>query len=301
MFIINHKKIFIGFSVLMVLASIATIFFFGLNFGIDFKGGSLSEISYTGVRPDIEHIQNVIKPLNIGEALVQPTGTDGFIIKTKYLSEPERVSLINALSMGGKSPVTEKSFNSIGPSVGKELTKKSISSIILVSLAIIIFIALSFRGVSRPVASWKYGVIAIVTLLHDITIPVGIFTILSHYSGAEVDTLFVVAILTVLGISIADTIVVFDRIRENLKSNLFPSFRETVGNSIKQVYGRSINTSLTVILVLLSLYFFGPESTKNFALMLTAGMFFGTYSSIFLASPLLVAVEERQNKKKAKK
>ncbi len=300
MFTINHKKIFIGFSILMVLASIATIFFFGLNFGIDFKGGSLSEVSYAGARPDIIQVKDVIKPLNIGEALVQPTGTDGFIIKTKYLSEPERISLIGALDMEGKSPVTEKSFNSIGPSVGKELTKKSISSIILVSLAIIIFIALSFRGVSRPVASWKYGIIAIATLLHDITIPVGIFTILSHYTGAEVDTLFVVAILTVLGISIADTIVVFDRIRENLKSNLFPTFRETVGNSIKQVYGRSINTSLTVILVLLSLYFFGPESTKNFALMLTAGMFFGTYSSIFLASPLLVWVEERQNKKAKK-
>ncbi len=300
MFIINHKKIFIGFSILMVLASIATMIFFGLNFGIDFKGGSLSEVSYVGVRPEIAQVKDAIKPLNIGEALVQPTGTDGFIIKTKYLSEPERISLIGALDMEGKSPVTEKSFNSIGPSVGKELTKKSISSIVLVSLAIIMFIALSFRGVSRPVASWKYGIIAIVTLLHDITIPVGIFTVLSHYSGAEVDTLFVVAILTVLGISIADTIVVFDRIRENLKSNLFPAFREAVGNSIKQVYGRSINTSLTVILVLLSLYFFGPESTKNFALMLTAGMFFGTYSSIFLASPLLVWAEERQNRKNKK-
>ncbi len=301
MFIINHKKIFIGFSILMVLLAVATIAYFGLNIGIDFKGGSLSEVSYPADRPDISAVQSAIKPLNIGEALVQPTGTDGFLIKTKYLSEPERVSLMQVLSLGDKFKVEEKSFNSIGPSVGQELTKKAIYAIVLVSLAIIIFIAFAFRGVSKPVSAWKYGLIAIATLLHDITIPVGIFAILSHFNGAEVDTLFVVAVLTVLGISVSDTIVVFDRIRENLKTHSFENFSETVGGSLTQVYQRSINTSLTVILVLLSLFYFGPESTKNFSLMLTAGMFFGTYSSIFLASPLLVAVEENQKKKASKK
>ena len=301
MFIINHKKFFIGFSVFLVLASVALITIFGLNLGIDFKGGSLTEVSYAGVRPDVTAIQEIIEPLDLGEALIQPSGTDSFFIKTRYLSEAERVALLGSLSNNSIEQVTEKSFNSIGPSVGTELKKKAIMSMIFVILAIITFIAFSFRGVSRPVSSWKYGLIAVVTLLHDIIIPVGVFALLSHYSGAEVDTLFVVAILTVLGISVADTIVVFDRVRENIKDNFAPTFREIVGHSLTQVYQRSINTSLTVIIVLLSLYFFGPSSTKNFALMLTAGMFFGTYSSIFLASPLLVWIEERQAKRALKK
>ncbi len=176
-------------------------------------------------------------------------------------------------------------------------------SIVLVLAAIIFFIAYTFRKVSEPVSSWKYGFITILTLLHDIIIPVGVFVILSKVFGAEVDTLFIVAILTILGLSVSDTIVVFDRIRENLRGGHFKNFDEAVGKSLEQVYTRSIATSLTVILALLSLVFFGPASTRNFALMLTAGMFFGTYSSIFLASPLLVFVKEWQENtaQKAKK
>ena len=192
------------------------------------------------------------------------------------------------------------SFNSIGPSVGRELTRKAIFSVVLVSLAIICFIAFTFRKVSKPVSSWKYGFIAIITLLHDVIIPVGIFTLLSHFRGVELDTLFVVAVLTILGLSLSDTIVIFDRIRENLRDQTLSSkmkFYEIVGKSLDQSYARSIATSLTVILVLLALVFFGPETTKYFSIMLAAGMFFGTYSSIFLASPLLVLTEEWQSKK----
>ncbi len=191
---------------------------------------------------------------------------------------------------------TEKSFTSIGPSVGAELVRKSILSFILVSLGIIFYIAFSFRKVSKPVSSWQYGLIAIATLIHDILIPVGAFAILSHIYGTEVDTLFVVAVLTVLGLSVSDTIVVFDRIRENIRIGNYKTFEETVGKSIEQVYTRSITTSSTVIIVLLALVFFGPTSTKVFAMMLTAGMFFGTYSSIFLASPLLVLLKNWQKK-----
>lgn len=300
MYIINHKKFFLGLSAFLVLASVAVIAYFGLNLGIDFKGGSMTEVTYTTARPDVETIHGALDPLGLGEALVQPSGTDSFFIKTRYLTETERVAVIDALAIGGTAQVVEKSFNSIGPSVGSELKKKAAMSMIFVVLAIIIFIAFSFRGVSRPVSSWKYGLIAVVTLLHDIIIPIGIFAVLSHFNGVEVDTLFVVAILTVLGISVADTIVVFDRVRENIGNKAFTTFKETVGTSLTQVYRRSINTSLTVIFVLLALYFFGPETTKNFSLLLTAGMFFGTYSSIFLASPLLVWVEERQNRKAAR-
>jgi preprotein translocase subunit SecF len=168
------------------------------------------------------------------------------------------------------------------------MTKKAIIAIALVMLAILAFIAFAFREVSLPVQSWKYGVIAMVTLIHDIIIPTGLYVYLSNHFGAEVDTLFIVSLLTIVGISISDKIVVFDRIRENLKlSSSKKPFEEVVGMSLRQTFTRSINTSVTVIIALLSLYFFGPASTKFFALTLTAGMIVGTYSSIFVASPLL--------------
>ncbi len=297
MFIIKNKKIFISISIVLVLFSVASIFIFGLRIGIDFKGGALTEVIYKDSRPVQADLENAFKAINFGLVLIQPTGNLGYIVKSMDLSEAQHALLLKTLSQDGKSPLEEKDFNSIGPSVGQELTRKAIIAIILVSLGIILFIAFAFRKVSRPVSSWKYGLIAVVTLLHDVAIPIGIFTILSHFYDAEADTLFVVAALTILGLSVSDTIVIFDRIRENIRTKIGTTFSETVGKSLDQSYMRSIFTSLTVIIVLLSLFFFGPESTKYFALMLTAGMFFGTYSSIFLASPLLVLIEEWQSKK----
>lgn len=278
----------------MIIVSVVFTFTYGLKPGIDFKGGALLEVSYTGVRPDASLLEAGIKTLDINQSLIQPTGDSGYIIKTRDLNETEHEALVKALSLDGKYTVTEKSFTSIGPSVGSELTRKAIVSISMVILAIIIFITYAFRQVSRPVASWKYGVITIVTLLHDIIIPTGIFALLSYYSGAEVDTLFVLALLTILGLSVHDKIVVFDRIRENLRTGDKRSFAETVGISTSQTIVRSINITLTIIFVLVPLYLFGPETTKNFALILTIGLFFGIYSSLFFASPLLVFVEEWQ-------
>jgi len=300
MFIIKHKKIFISISAGLVILSFISLFIFGLKIGIDFKGGALTEVSYKTERPEQLTLEKNLSTLGFGSILLQPTGDLGYIVKTRDLNDSEHVLLLTALSEGKKDALTEMSFNSIGPSVGAELTRKAILAIILISFAIICFIAFAFRKVSKPISSWKYGIIAIVTLLHDVVIPVGLFVILSHYFGAEVDTLFVVAVLTILGLSVSDTIVIFDRIRENLRNQnsiAKVNFSEVVGKSLEQSYIRSICTSGTVILVLLSLFFFGPVSTKYFALMLTAGMFFGTYSSIFLASPLLVLVEEWQKKK----
>ncbi len=304
MFVIKYKKIFLIISIALVVLSLLSLSVFGLRVGIDFKGGALTEVLYTDSRPAQEDLGKAIESLNLGSVLIQPTGEMGYILKSRDLNDQEHTALLKTLSGDGKNPLEEKNFNSIGPSIGRELTRKAIVAIILVSLGIILFIAYAFRKVSKPVSSWRYGIIAIITLLHDVIIPVGLFAILSHYYGAEMDTLFVVAILTVLGLSISDTIVVFDRIRENLKKEINMAkvnFNEIVGKSLEQSYVRSINTSLTVILVLLSLFFFGPVSTKYFALMLTAGMFFGTYSSIFLASPLLVLTEEWQVKNKDKK
>ncbi len=289
MFVIKHKKVFLIISIVLVALSITSISIFGLNFGIDFKGGAQTEVVYTSTVPTQADLEAKLAPLSIGQVHTQPTGTNGYIIKTRSLTDAEHVSLVSALG----SDVTEKSFTSIGPSVGRELARKAIILFVLVSLGIIFFIAYSFRKVSKPISSWKYGFIAIVTLIHDVLIPVGVFAVISHFFGTEVDTLFVVAVLTILGLSVSDTIVVFDRIRENLRTGHFKTFEETVGNSLRQVYTRSIMTSLTVIIVLLSLVFFGPQSTRVFAIMLTAGMFFGTYSSIFLASPLLVFLNGR--------
>jgi len=293
MFIIKYKKLFVSISATLVVLSIASMVIFGLNLGIDFKGGSLLEVEYTNARPEQVVVEDSIKKLSIGEMLIQPIGETGYSIKTRDITEKERALIVQSLGDGA----VEKSFTSVGPSVGAELVRKSIISFILVSLGIIFWIAFSFRKVSKPVSSWKYGFIAIVSLIHDILIPVGVFAVISHFSGVEVDTLFVVAILTILGLSVSDTIVVFDRIRENIRVGHYKTFEETVGKSLEQVYTRSIATSSTVIIALLALVFFGPSSTKVFAIMLTAGMFFGTYSSIFLASPLLVMVNKKLLKK----
>ncbi len=300
MFIIKNKFVFLTISAFIVLGSIVAILVYGLRLGIDFKGGTLLEVNYTNGRPETSLIAPVLASHKISDAIVQNVGESGLSIKSSPLLDTERVVLVNDLSLGGKYPLTQTTFNSIGPSVGHELTQKAIVAIIIVVIAIVLYIAFAFRGVSEPVSSWKYGFIAIATLVHDVAIPSGVFALLGHFHGAEVDTLFVVALLTVLGISVSDTIVVFDRIRENLKNRIAPTFSETVGRSLNQTFVRSINTSLTVILVLLSLYLFGPSTTKNFALVLIVGMFFGTYSSIFVASPLLVIVEQSQAKKALK-
>lgn len=298
MFIIKNKIFFLTFSALLVLGSLATLFTFGLKPGIEFKGGAIVTAQYTGAVPEIEQIKNQAKNLGLGDVSIQAAGEKELIVKTRTLVESDRPVLAQTLSIGNTFPYTEKSFSAIGPSISKELTTKSILAVILVSLAIIIFITLAFRGVSKPVASWKYGLITITTLLHDIVVPAGLYACLGYAFGAEVDTLFVVALLTILGISISDTIVIFDRIRENLKKKISQSFEEVVGVSLSQSFVRSINTSMTTVIVLLALFFFGPEPTKWFALTLMTGLIVGTYSSIFVASPLLTLVEKWQGGKK---
>ncbi len=297
MFIIKNRKVFISISIILVIASVACISFFGLNFGIDFKGGSLMEVEYQTSRPSQDFIQGIVKGLNIGDVLIQPIGDNGYSLKARNITEAERGLIVSSIG----PDVVEKSFTSIGPSVGAELVRKSIISFILVSLGIIFWIAFSFRKVSKPVSSWKYGFIAIISLIHDVVIASGVFALIGHLTGAEVDTLFVVAILTILGLSVSDTIVVFDRIRENLRISQSKTFEQNIGQSIREIYPRSIITSGTIIVVLMSLVFFGPSSTKIFSIVLTVGMFFGTYSSILLASPLLVTVNNLQIKSKKKR
>lgn len=300
MFIIKHKFVFLTISAIVLIASIAAVLTYGLKLSIDFKGGTLLQVTYTEGRPSNDLIIPVLKADGIHDATVQAIGDTDVSIKSPAITYETLDQVVKDLSIGGKYPLKESAFTTIGPSVGRELTQKAFFAIAFVALAIVLYVAFAFRGVSEPISSWKYGLIAIATLVHDVVIPTGVFAVLGHFIGAEVDTLFVVALLTVLGISVSDTIVVFDRIRENLKNRVAPTFSETVGKSLSQTFVRSINTSLTVIIVLVALYFFGPAATKNFALVLIVGMAFGTYSSIFVASPLLVLVEQAQKKNKGK-
>jgi preprotein translocase subunit SecF len=302
MFIVRNRKIFYAIALMLTIVSLGALFTWGLNLGIDFKGGSLLEISYAQNKPDLETVKSTVLPLGL-EASVREAGTNDYIIRTKELNDAGRVSIENALT--ANVPGYEiKRFTSIGPVLGAEAAHKSITSIILVLVCIVLFVAYAFRHVSEPVSSWKYGLITVVALFHDVIVPTGVFVFLGHFMGVQVDTLFVTALLVVLGFSVHDTIVVFDRVREHLKNNkeeeINEPFDQVVGKSIGETFARSINTSLTTLLALVVLYILGGEATRYFSLALIVGITAGTYSSIFLASPLLVTVQKWQEKKLSK-
>ncbi|MBU6390201.1 protein translocase subunit SecF [Patescibacteria group bacterium] len=302
MFIVKHRKFFYVFSGLVMAASLLAVLVWGFRPSIDFTGGSLLEVDYANGRPDIAALNAALTPLALDQS-VRPTGDAGYIIRMKAVTEDERAAVVKAISLPGFSVPEIKHFDSIGPLLGAEALSKSIVSIVLVLLAIVIFVTFAFRKVSEPVASWKYGLITIFALFHDVLVPTGVFVALGHFAGYEVDTLFVTALLVILGFSVHDTIVVFDRVRENLKvarnDRSKKTFDTIVGESINQTFVRSINTSLTTLFALAVLYAIGPEITQHFALALLVGITAGTYSSIFLGSPLLVTVEKWQNKRRS--
>ncbi len=305
MWVIERKKLFFILSGVTVGLSVLFVVLWGLVFGIDFTGGAITEVTYSE-RPEKEVVQERLDALaTLGAYSLRASGESNYILRTKDLEETERLAVNSALALGDSVEMEIERFNSIGPIIGEELRNKAFFAIGTVMLAIIFFIAFTFRHVSKPVSSWKYGAIAIVALFHDIIIPVGLFAVLGQFFGAEVDVLFVMALLAILGYSVNDTIVVFDRVRENLRdneeANIREPFEETVGWSLNQTFVRSINTSLTTSLVLIMLFLFGGETTKWFALTLLSGVIAGTYSSIFLATPLLVWVKERQKEEAKKK
>lgn len=300
--IIGHKNIFLSVSGLFVFASIVVLAFWGLKPGIDFTGGSLLEAEFAGTRPGVQEIHDSLAPLDLGNIQIQPTGERGVILRFRDVDEETHQSVLRLLSgsTGGEGGLIAKRFDAIGPTIGRELRRNSLIALGTAIAAIILYIAFAFRQVSKPVSSWKYGVAAVIALVHDVTIPSGIFAALGHFRGVEVDTLFITALLTILGFSVHDTIVVFDRIRENLrKLKSAEDFEITVNKSVNETIARSVNTSLTVLLVLGAIFVFGGESTKYFSLVLMLGILFGTYSSIFVASPLLV-IWQRFGAKKGK-
>jgi len=342
MFVIRNKNIFLSIGVAVMVAAISCMAYFGLTLGIDFTGGSILEVSFTD-RPTIEVVEEDLQEIGIEDGSVRPTGENGFVIRTPFLEEDQRSSLLSAMretvqSTGTSSVssaaattsptstttqptstaatssvaaatssatstnfvggVSQERFSAIGPTVGSELATNAVWGMIAVVVGIILFVTFAFRKVSEPISSWVYGSTAIFALVHDILLPAGVFAVLGAIRGAQVDLLFVMALLAILGFSVNDTIVVFDRIRENLRDGYDgieeDSFADTVGISLEQTYARSINTSLTTLVVLAALYFLGGESTRLFSLTLLIGVIAGTYSSIFLASPLLVKVRQWQ-------
>ena len=305
--ILKYKNIYLIISGVMVSLSIFSIAFFGFNLSIDFKGGTTYEISYFEKYPKIEQVKEKVKESGLEIATVQKIGEKDFVIKSESFSDEGKNKLKENLTINGKFSFEEKRVKTIGPSVSSELATKSMYAILFVSLMIIFFIRFVFKGVSKPVSSTKFGLVAVVALVHDIIIPTGIFAVLgSFFVNYQIDVLFITALLAILGFSVNDTIVVFDRIRENLKNSKEKNikgekFEKIVGKSLNETITRSANTSLTTLFVLGSLFFVGGEVLEPFALVLMIGVIIGTYSSIFLASPLLIFIEKIQKEQKEQK
>lgn len=281
---LKYRRIYYIFAGILLLASLASIFRFGLKPGIDFTGGSLLELDFAQQRPSNKDIEDALKEFNLGETVIQPVGEKAVIIKMKAIDENTHQEILKKLN-----GAQEKQFELVGPTVGRELKQKTTFAIIIALFAIAIYIAFAFRKISRPVASWQYGIATLIALFHDILIPLGVFAVLGKFYNVEITIPIVAALLTVLGFSVHDTIVIFDRIRENLLKRFSASFEETVNWSLNQTLGRSINTVLTVLFVLFAIYFLGGETLKYFSLALIMGIASGAYSSIFIASPILVS------------
>jgi preprotein translocase subunit SecF len=300
--IVTHRRLFFWLAGLIVGVSTAAIAVFGLPLSIDFTGGSLVEVRYEEGRPDVVEVTTRIEQVALGGVSVRESGEANIIVRTRTLTPDEHQLLVSAMSRGGEDSVTELRFTSIGPAMGSELATKTLYALLGVTLAIMVYVAWAFRRVSRPVPSWAYGLVVVVVLLHDILVAAGAYAVLAHVTGAQVDVLFAVALLAILGYSVNDTIVIFDRVRENLNTNQHREreepFAQVVGRSIVETLGRSINTSVTVALALLALIIFGSAETLNFAIVLFVGVIAGTYSSILIAAPLLVPLGEYFEKRR---
>lgn len=285
--IIGKRTIFLWVAGIMLTASFVSIGVFGFKEGIDFSGGTLWQVKFEK-EVAASDLAEVLSGAGLEGVTTNKSNEGSLIARFKDISEDKHKEIISAAKTK-LGDFQEMSFQSIGPSVGKELRNRAIIAIVLVLLGISLYVAFAFRKISHPVASWKYGVATLISLFHDVIIPAGVFAWIGNMKGAEVDTNFIVALLVIAGFSVHDTIVVFDRTRENLaKERGKVPFEETVNKSVNETLARSINTSMTLVFVLLALYFAGPATLEYFVLTILVGTVIGTYSSIFVASPLLV-------------
>lgn len=298
--IIGRKNLFFIISGIVIVPGLISLFLFGLKLSIEFTGGSRLELSYKNVKQiDKKRIENAFKKNKATISSLKVS--DGSVsIRSSQIDQKAKSAITADLKVDNTS-IIEKSFDTVGPTIGRETETNALKAVVIASIAITLYIAFAFRKVSHPVASWKYGVCAVVALLHDVLVVAGVFSILGHFAGVEADSLFITALLTVMGFSVHDTIVVFDRIRENLHKNYDNPFEKIVNNSVLETFNRSVNTSLTVVIVLFTLLLFGGEGIRWFVVALLIGIISGTYSSIFNASPLLVVWYEWDKKRKSKR
>ncbi|MGB9743502.1 MAG: protein translocase subunit SecF [Minisyncoccales bacterium] len=293
---LKYRKIYFVFTGILSLASLLVILKFGLNLGIDFTGGSILEIVYQDERPTNAAIRETLRGLDLGEFSIQPTDEKGLILRMKDISEETHQEIIKRLSQDGKIKFDESRFESIGPVVGQELKEKTKLVTILSLLAILAYVAIAFRKVNYPAKSWQYGLVSLLCLGHDLLIPLGIFAVLGKFYGVQMTIPIVAALLTILGYSINNVVVVFDRIRELLLKRVGKNYEETVNLALNQTLTRCLNTSLTTLFVLFAIFFFGGETLKYFALMLILGISFATYSALLLASPLIITWLKQQKR-----
>ncbi len=278
-----------GASIALLLVAVVFWAKFGLTLGVDFKGGSVTEIQFAGVRPEVDAVRAKLATTEFKDATISLAGTDSLVVRGAQLSEPEHQKLLTVFTTVYKdAKPTEARFDSVGPAIGQELKSRSVWAILLVLIAVSLYIALVFRGMGRVLSPWAMSVATLAALAHDILLPIGLFAALGHWQGVEINAVFVAAILTIMGYSISDTVVVFDRVRENILRGVKAPFHEVVHMSVMQTLARSIATNVTTLLSLVAIYFFGGVTIKYFALALIVGIFSGAYSSIFVASPLLV-------------
>jgi preprotein translocase subunit SecF len=290
--IVKHRYLYFGISLLVIIPGMIALFVWGLPLAIDFKGGSLLDIRFdTGKVPQPAQVTALYTENGFPDSIVQTSGENGMIIRSLEMSDAQRNQLVSAMETRFNSSITVQRFESVGPSVGQEVAKRAAGAVGLAALGILLYITYAFRGVSH---AFRFGVAAIIAMLHDVAVVIGIEAILAHFLHWEVDSLFLTALLTVIGFSVHDTIVVFDRIRENLNIYRKLPYETVVNHSIVQTLVRSINTQLTVMLTLLSLALFGGITIRHFVVILLVGVFSGTYSSIFNASPILVVWENRE-------
>lgn len=284
---IKYKKVFYGFSIVLIVLAIASIAVFGLKPGIEFSGGSSLTLTFEEQTPSFDEINLALQGLDLGEVSLQKIGDNGLILKMKFIDEETHQEVLTAINTVGKIQQGSEGFQVIGPVIGNELKQKTKIVVILALISILIYIAFSFRKIARPVNSWVYGMAGLIALFHDVLIPLGVFSILGKFYGIEITIPIITAFLTVFGYSINDSVVVFDRVRENLLKTRELNFNEVVEKSLNETAKRSINTSFTTLLALFAILFLGGESLKFFSFSLILGIGLGTYSSLFLATPLL--------------
>jgi len=291
--IVSRRKIYFSISIILVLTSLVCLLLWGLNLGIDFSGGALMEIEFLGEGQSNQAIQEKLADLELDQINIQSTGEKGLILRLKSISEETHQIILERI---GLEQIIEKRFESVGPLISQELKRKAFWAILLALIAIIFYIAWAFRKISKPVASWQYGLVAIIALFHDILITLGFFSALGHYWNIEIGLPMVAAFLTILGYSVNNSIVIFDRSRENLLRTNWTDFEEIINQSVNQALTRCFNTALTTLFVLFAIFFLGGQSIRYFALALIVGIIVGTYSSIFVTSSLIVVWQRWQRK-----